>query len=113
MSALSARVSLPRSSYSWGDAGPVPGQKSRAKDVAQGFSSDGFRDFFVVSFARWLQLTFRNTEEVAATFGVRHQTAVNWWNAQNCASGDTIGAQFMGYPAAQAWFLAEWREAQE
>lgn len=102
------RLSVPRDAYSWGDAGPVPGQKSRPKASVQDLGSDGFRDFFMTAFARWLQLNFRTPEQVAATFDVRHQTALNWWNARNCASGDTVGVVFLHFPAAVAWFLAEW-----
>jgi hypothetical protein len=90
-------------------AGTDAGQKSRPKVPVQGFeASDGFREFFLASFARWLQLNFRAPEQVAAVFGVRHQTALNWWNGRNRASGDVVGLVFLTFPAATAWFLAEW-----
>ncbi len=67
-----------------------------------------FRSFFVVKFAQYLQANFRNPEAVATAFGVRHTTAVNWWNADNRASGDVVGRFFMAFPDAVAWFLQEW-----
>ena len=72
--------------------------------------SEGFRAWFAPAFARWLQAHFQSTEQVAVAFGVRHQTAINWWHGSNRASGDTVALAFMNFPSAQAGFLAEWRE---
>lgn len=73
-----------------------------------GIGGEGFRIWFAPAFARWLQINFRDAETVAVTFGVRYQTALNWWNAAHRASGDTVALVFMSFPHAVAWFLAEW-----
>ncbi len=100
----------PPVSDSMPDGGMAVIQKSRSKVLVQSFGSgEAFRAFFLSSFARWLQLNFRGPEHVASVFGVRHQTALNWWNGRNCASGDTIGVVFLTFPSAVEWFLAEWR----
>lgn len=67
-----------------------------------------FRDWFAPAFARWLQSNFISPEVVAAEFGVRYQTALNWWNAGHRASGDTVALAFLTFPDAVAWFLHEW-----
>lgn len=79
-----------------------------AGGVGDGIGGAAFRDWFAPAFARWLQLNFSSHELVATTFGVRGQTALNWWNAANRASGDTVALVFLTFPHAAAWFLAEW-----
>lgn len=69
-----------------------------------------FRAWFRVAFARYLQENFRNAEAVASSYGVRLQTALNWWHAENTASGEQV-ARTMLDPAARAWFEQEWRAA--
>ena len=107
-------AAAPQSSFhgpvsSYGQGAPAFAQKSQPKVLVQSFVvCDGFREFFLSSFARWLQLNFRGPEQVASVFGVRHQTALNWWNGRNRASGDVVGMVFLTFPLAQAWFLAEW-----
>lgn len=76
----------------------------------QALAAEGFRDWFAPAFARWLQANFRDPEMVAALFGVRYQTALNWWNGAHRASGDTVALVFLTFPQAVAWFLAEWEE---
>jgi hypothetical protein len=76
----------------------------------EGIDSDRFRAWFAPAFARWLQAHFQGTEQVAVAFGVRHQTAINWWHGTNRASGDTVALVFISFPSAVGWFLAEWRE---
>lgn len=71
--------------------------------------AEGFRDWFAPAFARWLQANFRDAELVASLFGVRYQTALNWWNGAHRASGDTVALVFMAYPQAVSWFLSEWK----
>lgn len=90
----------------------------RARDIAQPqiagdtrplpLAADDFRIWFLPTFARWLQANFRDPETVAASFNVRHQTALNWWHGANRASGDTMALVFMTFPQAVGWFLAEW-----
>ena len=87
-------------------------QRSLALPDAEGvlpLAAEEFRDWFVPVFARWLQDNFETIEHVARAFAVRHSTAANWWNARNCAGGDVAGIVFLTFPAAAAWFLAEWR----
>lgn len=90
-------------------AGPA---HRRAMEIAEvrdaGIGGAAFRAWFAPAFARWLQVNFRDAEAVAATFGVRYQTALNWWNACNRASGDTVALVFLTFPQAVAWFLSEW-----
>lgn len=62
------------------------------------------------AFARWLQANFAGPEIVATIFGVRYQTALNWWNGAHRASGDTVALVFLSYPQALAWFLSEWED---
>lgn len=73
-------------------------------------SAEDFRGWFRVAFARYLQVNFRNAEAVAAHYGVRFQTALNWWHAENTASGEQVARTFLD-PGARAWFDAEWRDA--
>lgn len=78
----------------------------RARALA--FDAGSFRDWFKPNFARYLQMQYASPEVVAAAFGVRYQTALNWWNADNRASGDTVALLFLRCPDAVAWFMAEW-----
>lgn len=80
------------------DFGGGPGGVDRAVFVA----------WFRPVFARWLQAHFRNPEAVAAAYGVRYQTALNWWQGANTISGDLAAVTFMSFPAAVSWFLSEW-----
>lgn len=106
--------SLPR-----GDGGTDAAQKSQSNVLAQkswrdqpvlSVAAEGFRDWFAPAFARWLQSNFRNPEQVATLFGVRYQTALNWWSGAHRASGDTVALVFLAYPQAVAWFLSEWED---
>lgn len=107
---------VPVDSAAWPQPAMAAGQKSftnvfeltRRRSAVPGIDSVEFRSWFAPTFARWLQGQFRSSEQVAASFGVRHQTAINWWNASNRASGDTVALVFMAFPHAAAWFLAEW-----
>ena len=86
-------------------------QKSRSNVLPQNIvADDAFKEWFVQSFARYLQANFRNPEHVAAAFGRRYQTALNWWNAENKAAGEIVGLVFLTMPDAVAFFLAEWHD---
>ena len=78
--------------------GPARGKVDRA----------AFVDWFRPAFSAWLRAHHPSPEVVAATFGVRFQTALNWWNGENTASGDIVAAAFLSVPDAMAWFLTEW-----
>lgn len=82
-------------------------QKSRSNVLGAGVDAKAFKAWFLPRWSAYLRANFRNQEEVATVFGVRFQTACNWWNADNCPSGDTVALTFLRFPDAQAWFLNE------
>ena len=45
------------------------------------------REFYMARFRTYLRGNFQNPEHVAHEFGVRFQTALNWWNGDNCPTG--------------------------
>lgn len=53
---------------------------------------------FAALFAEFLRANYRNPEEVAVAFGVRFQTALNWWNGANRPSGDTVALAELRHP---------------
>lgn len=48
-----------------------------------------FKAYFKDRFSAFLQANYRNAEHVAVVYGVRYQTALNWWQGINAPSGDT------------------------
>jgi len=79
-----------------------------ARPVPPILSAPEFRVWFAPVFAAFLRANFASPEVVAAQFGVRFQTAVNWWNSDHRASGDTVALAFLSFPDAVTWFLQEW-----
>lgn len=69
------------------------------------FEPRSFRAFFAVRWSEFLRANYRSTEEVAVVFGVRHQTAVNWWNGDNRPSGDVVALAFMQHGDALSQHL--------
>lgn len=49
-----------------------------------------FRSRFAHFWAEFLRANYRNPEEVAVVYGVRYQTALNWWQGMNRPSGDVV-----------------------
>jgi hypothetical protein len=49
-----------------------------------------FRARFAHHWAEFLRAHYRRPEEVAVAFGVRYQTACNWWNGANRPTGDVV-----------------------
>lgn len=49
-----------------------------------------FRARFAVYWSEYLHANYANPEEVAVNFGVRYQTALNWWQGANRPSGDVV-----------------------
>lgn len=54
------------------------------------FDPRSFKAFFKHRFAEFLQDNYESAEEIAVIYGVRYQTALNWWQGINAPSGDTI-----------------------
>lgn len=54
------------------------------------FEPRAFRARFAHYWSDFLRSNYRNPEEVAHVFGVRFQTALNWWNGANRPSGDVV-----------------------
>lgn len=59
------------------------------------FEPRDLRARFAHFWAGWLRANYRSTEEVAVAFGVRHQTAINWWQGANRPSGDVVALAVM------------------
>ncbi len=49
-----------------------------------------FRARFAHYWSDFLKSNYRNAEEVAVVYGVRYQTALNWWQGANKPSGDVV-----------------------
>lgn len=49
-----------------------------------------FRARFAGYWSEFLRANYGSPEQVAVSFGVRYQTAVNWWNGDNRPSGDVV-----------------------
>lgn len=49
-----------------------------------------FRARFTHIWSEFIRANYRNPEEVAVYFGVRFQTACNWWNGVNRPTGDVV-----------------------
>lgn len=79
-----------------------------ARPVPPMLAAPEFRDWFAPAFAAFLHANFASPEVVAVQFGVRFQTALNWWNADHRASGDTVALAFLSFPDAVGWFLQQW-----
>ncbi|RWR09785.1 hypothetical protein [Paenirhodobacter populi] len=64
-----------------------------------------FRARFAHCWADFLHQNYRNPEEVSVAFGVRYQTALNWWQGINRPSGDVValaGRQFQDFMERRA-----------
>ena len=55
--------------------------------------------------AAYLRENYRNAEEVAVVFGVRFQTALNWWQGANKPSGDVVAHEVMREPQRFATYM--------
>ena len=54
------------------------------------FEPRHYRQFFAERWADFLHKNYANPEEVAVAYGVRFQTALNWWQGLNRPSGDVV-----------------------
>jgi hypothetical protein len=88
---------------------PAPGEMSCGKrGRATVIEAEAFRRWFPGALARWLRGTFASPEQAAPLFGRDVKTVTNWWRGDHVPSGDAAALVFLDFPAAQAWFLAEW-----
>lgn len=81
-------------SPSQGKAGRKGTQMSHTKVL----EPRSFRMRFAAHWSLFLQENYRNPEEVSVAFGVRYQTALNWWQGVNRPSGDVVALAFMQHP---------------
>ena len=58
----------------------------------------GFRSRFAGYWSHFLRAHYARPEDVAVAFGVRYQTALNWWQGVNRPSGDVVALAFMQHP---------------
>lgn len=58
--------------------------------LAKVFDPRAFRARFAHYWSQFLRENYRNAEEVSVVYGVRYQTALNWWNGDNRPSGDVV-----------------------
>lgn len=82
--------SLPISSTQIGNSNEVT-QMSLSKVL----DPRSFREFFANRWSTFLHENYRNAEEVAFIYGVRYQTALNWWQGVNKPSGDVVALACM------------------
>ncbi|WP_273688428.1 hypothetical protein [Ketogulonicigenium vulgare] len=64
-----------------------------------------FRARFASYWSDFLHESYRNPEEVSVAYGVRYQTALNWWQGANRPSGDVVaiaGRKFTDYLEGRA-----------
>ncbi|MEO9648797.1 MAG: hypothetical protein ABJ360_22425 [Roseobacter sp.] len=59
------------------------------------FDPRNFREFFAKRWSEFLQENYQNAEQVAVIYGVRYQTALNWWQGVNKPSGDVVAIACM------------------
>lgn len=60
--------------------------------------SKSFRAFFAHRWSVFLRENYRSPEEVSVAFGVRYQTALNWWQGDNAPSGFAVAMAFHKHP---------------
>ena len=65
-----------------------------------------FRAFFADRWATFLRENYRNPEHVSVVFGVRFQTASNWWQGVNAPSGYAVAMAFQTQPQSAARHLS-------
>ncbi len=62
------------------------------------FEPRSFRAGFAKRWSTFLRNNYNTPEEVAVNYGVRFQTALNWWDAANRPSGDVVALAFTQKP---------------
>jgi hypothetical protein len=82
-----------------------PSQVNNTETVVQMSQSnrlDDWRRNFAEVRKNFLRENYRNAEEVAVVYGVRFQSALNWWNGDNAASGAFVAHDFRLHPQSAA-----------
>jgi hypothetical protein len=64
------------------------------QQMSQSNRFDDWRRNFAEVRKNFLRENYRNPEEVAHVYGVRFQSALNWWNGDNAASGAFVALDF-------------------
>jgi hypothetical protein len=98
------------------------GQGTRPENDITGFQTqmsqskvlsdiDAFRRNFALVRMKFLRENFRRPEQVAEAYGVRFQSALNWWNGDNAASGAFVAEDFRLHPESAARHYCRGRAA--
>jgi hypothetical protein len=72
---------------------------------------DAWRRNFAEVRAKFLRENYRSPEEVAVVYGVRFQSAMNWWQGNNAASGAFVAEDFRLHPESAAHHYCRGRAA--
>jgi hypothetical protein len=72
---------------------------------------DAFRRNFAEVRKAFLRENYRNPEQVAVVYGVRFQSALNWWNGNNAGSGAFVAEDFRLHPESAAHHYCRGRAA--
>lgn len=62
------------------------------------FEPRKFRAFFAERWSQFLHENYDSPEEVSVAYGVRFQTALNWWQGLNRPSGDVVASAALNHP---------------
>lgn len=84
-----------------------PTQEITQMSFTKVFEPRAYRAFFADRWAKFLRANYANPEEVSVSFGVRFQTAANWWNGDNKPSGDVVARACMMHPASFVEHMGE------
>jgi hypothetical protein len=72
---------------------------------------DAWRRNFALVRMQFLRENFRRPEQVAEAYGVRFQSALNWWNGSNAGSGAFVAEDFRLHPESAAHHYCRGRAA--
>lgn len=95
----SRRQDADRAAHSSRQSATGPDQKSSTKTfphaahadkLAQPFDPWRFKAVFPDRWSAFLRAHYRNAEHVAHEYGVRYQTALNWWQGAHRPSGQAV-----------------------
>lgn len=75
-----------------------PGSEGTQMSQSKVLDPHGFRRRFAEYWSVFLQKQYDSPEHVAVAFGVRFQTALNWWQGANRPTGDVVALAFLRHP---------------